>query len=185
MIAILDPLGAVLSFITTMLYVRANKYAWPIGLTAICINAYLYLHRGIYADASLEAIYFCMTFYGWHCWVSGGENKTELPISSLDKKHCAESFVYRYNWHHNIKPCFTYTNRFDHNFPRRDNNSIKSNRPMAHLQKDTAMLASMVYRRCHVYNNVFQQSDPHAQLRTFYLFSLSRNGLLSLACFAK
>ncbi len=80
---ILDIIGAIFAFISTVYYIKADKLAWPFGLVAICINAFLYYQTGIYGDMSLEFIYFISTFYGWYQWTHGGNKRSELPIRNI------------------------------------------------------------------------------------------------------
>ncbi len=83
----LDPLGSILSVISTIFYVRASQLAWPIGLLATCVNGSLYFITGLYADMSLEGIYFISMFYGWYQWRYGGKKKTEKKIGNLSLAH--------------------------------------------------------------------------------------------------
>jgi nicotinamide mononucleotide transporter len=82
----LDVLGSIFGFLSTVCYVCVSTWAWPIGLVAILIDMYLYLKTGIYGDMALNGVYLVMTFYGWWQWKYGGEQKTELPISSLSRR---------------------------------------------------------------------------------------------------
>ena len=82
----LDVIGAIFSLASTLLYIKANKSAWPISLVAICINIFLYYKTGIYGDMSLEIIYFTLVFYGWYQWAWGGANNTNLTISRITPK---------------------------------------------------------------------------------------------------
>ena len=86
MLETLDIIGAVLAFVTTILYIRINIFAWPLSLIAICIDMFLYLKKGIYGDTALNCIYLTLTLYGWYQWKYGGNNNSVLSTTSLDSK---------------------------------------------------------------------------------------------------
>ncbi len=83
----LDISGAIFSLLSTLLYVKADQRAWPVGLVAILINMTLYLLTGLYGDSSLEFIYLVSTFYGWYQWTRGDVHQPERAISRLSFKH--------------------------------------------------------------------------------------------------
>ena len=80
---ILDILGAVFSFFSTLFYVLALEICWPLGVVATIINACLYGLSGIYGDMGLEIIYFFLMFYGWYEWRYGGRGKAKREITHL------------------------------------------------------------------------------------------------------
>ncbi|MBN2689904.1 MAG: nicotinamide mononucleotide transporter [Gammaproteobacteria bacterium] len=82
---VLDIIGAVFSFFSTVAYIRVSVIAWPLGIVSLLIDLYLYFTKGIYADMTLHFMYLLMTFYGWYEWKFGGDNKEELPIGSISK----------------------------------------------------------------------------------------------------
>lgn len=83
----LDIVGAIFAFISTIFYIRASVYAWPVGLVAILINLFLYAVTGLYADASKEGVYFISSLLGWYWWLHGSVNQKQLPITHVTKKY--------------------------------------------------------------------------------------------------
>jgi nicotinamide mononucleotide transporter len=83
MIHALDITGSIFSFLSTLFYVLASVWAWPIGIVATLINGSLYGITGIYGDMSLEVIYFISMFYGWYQWRRGGKQHKALPVTRL------------------------------------------------------------------------------------------------------
>ena len=71
-----DLFGTLISLLSTYYFIRMDIKAWPIGLLATCFNGWLYWHKGIYADMSLELVYFLSICYGWHQWSSMQEQKS-------------------------------------------------------------------------------------------------------------
>lgn len=87
---VLDFLGAFFAFVATIYYVRAHPGAWPISLSAIAVNIFLYWRKGLYGDTGLQLVYIAMIFYGWWQWLHGNKkNKkqhAELPITRGSSK---------------------------------------------------------------------------------------------------
>ncbi len=86
MVHALDIAGSAFSFLSTLFYVIASVWAWPIGIVATLINGTLYGITGIYGDMSLEGIYFISMFYGWYQWKRGGREHKAILVSSLNLK---------------------------------------------------------------------------------------------------
>lgn len=59
--------------------------AFPIGLIATSLTAYLLFKIGFLAEMSLNIYFSLMGIYGWYNW-SKGSNQGELPISRTTKK---------------------------------------------------------------------------------------------------
>lgn len=79
---LIDIFGTLLSLITTYFLIKLNKLAWPFGIIATILNAWLYWSQGIYADMSLE-IFYCLSMgYGWYQW-NKQSNQTFQSIRTL------------------------------------------------------------------------------------------------------
>ncbi len=83
----LDWVGSIFSLASTLLFVRADIKAWPVGIAATLINMGLYGWLGIYGDMTLEGLYSIMMLYGWYEWLHGGRNKQELNVSHIGWLH--------------------------------------------------------------------------------------------------
>lgn len=83
LIHILDISGAILAFISTLYFVKADILAWPSGVISCMVDFTLFALTGIYGDMGLEVIYFISMFYGWYVWTHPKKNQQELPISSI------------------------------------------------------------------------------------------------------
>ena len=84
-ITTLDISGAILGLIATAAMVRATIWAWPLGIIGLFVDILLYWSRGIYADTVLNFVYVGMMLYGWHHWLYGGKNHSQLPIKSIKR----------------------------------------------------------------------------------------------------
>lgn len=79
----LEIAGTVLSVLAVWLTVRQNSMCWPIGIVSVVIYAWVYFTARLYADSGLQLIYVALQFYGWHAWLHGGANRTELSVSRI------------------------------------------------------------------------------------------------------
>jgi nicotinamide mononucleotide transporter len=79
------PLTEVLGFVTggacVWLVVREHLWNWPVGLANNVFFFVLFFESRLYADMSLQVVYFVMGVYGWIHWRFGGAQRSELPIS--------------------------------------------------------------------------------------------------------
>ena len=82
----LEIAGAVLSVLAVWLTVRQNSLCWPIGIVSVVLYAWVYFTARLYADSGLQLIYVALQAYGWHAWLHGGANRTELPVSRIPGK---------------------------------------------------------------------------------------------------
>lgn len=83
----LDWVGSILSFCSTVFFIKADVKGWQFGIAATLLNSFLYGWLGIYGDMSLEGMYFIMMIYGWYVWLHGGKHHDELTISHITVKH--------------------------------------------------------------------------------------------------
>jgi nicotinamide mononucleotide transporter len=79
------PLTEVLGFATggacVWLVVREHLWNWPVGLANNIFFFVLFFESRLYADMSLQVVYFAMGVYGWLHWRFGGTQRTELSIT--------------------------------------------------------------------------------------------------------
>jgi nicotinamide mononucleotide transporter len=73
--------GFVTGFVCVWLAVREHVWTWPIGLANNVAFLVLFWHSRLYADASLQVVYFALGAYGWWNWLYGGRDRTELRLS--------------------------------------------------------------------------------------------------------
>lgn len=82
----LDISGAIFALLSTIFYVKADKWAWPLGAVATVLDASLYGLTGIYGDMTLTGIYFISMFYGWYMWTRKNDQSKDLEITHLTLK---------------------------------------------------------------------------------------------------
>lgn len=82
----LESLGFVSGILNVWLTARANVWCWLVGLINVVAYFFVFLEAKLYADMSLQVLYFVLTLYGWYEWLRGGENKSELPVSKTPSR---------------------------------------------------------------------------------------------------
>ena len=73
--------GFVTGGICVWLVVREHLWNWPIGLANNIFFFVLFLRGRLFADMSLQVVFFALGVYGWWNWRMGGENRTLLKVS--------------------------------------------------------------------------------------------------------
>jgi len=76
-----DTLGFVTGGVCVWLVVREHVANWPIGLANNLVFFVLFLQARIYADMTLQIVYFGLGVFGWWEWLRGGPNRQALTIS--------------------------------------------------------------------------------------------------------
>lgn len=85
----IEVLGALTGLIYLYFSINQIIWLWPLGLVTSGLYIYVFYHSGLFADMGLQVYYLLISLYGWHHWLTGGKNKTnvdhksELPVSSL------------------------------------------------------------------------------------------------------
>jgi nicotinamide mononucleotide transporter len=80
-IAVTEAWGFVTGGVCVWLVVREHLWNWPVGLANNVFFFALFWHGRLYADMSLQIVYFGLGIYGWLNWVFGGESRTALRIT--------------------------------------------------------------------------------------------------------
>jgi nicotinamide mononucleotide transporter len=76
-VAVLFSLAAV------WLTVREKIICWPVGLIAVVAYGIFFYRLRLYADMTLQAVFFAQGVYGWWYWARGGVEHTEPEITRL------------------------------------------------------------------------------------------------------
>jgi len=67
------------------LTLQQNSWCFPVGIVNVLLYAWLFFTPSIrlYADATLQCIYFILLAYGWYTWtISGAEHKRIIPTNT-------------------------------------------------------------------------------------------------------
>ncbi len=92
----MDPIettAVIFGFLCVVFTIRQNIWCWPTGLVQVFLYIFVFYRVKLYSDMILHVIYVYMQIYGWHNWLRGGENSSELPVSNLAGKALAAGIV--------------------------------------------------------------------------------------------
>ena len=76
-----EVLGFVTGGICVWLIVREHPWTWPVGMLNNAVFFVLFLDARLYADMSLQVLYFGLAIGGWYLWLHGGGDGGTLAIS--------------------------------------------------------------------------------------------------------
>lgn len=66
------------------LTVKEHIWNWPIGLLNAAFSGVVYFESRLYADTTLQGVYFVLGILGWYWWLFGGRDRTELKIDRIE-----------------------------------------------------------------------------------------------------
>jgi len=76
----LEAVSVVTGAICVWLTVKESVWNFPISLLNVTTFCIVYFQARLFADASLQIIYFVLTLAGWYFWLFGGKQRTALRI---------------------------------------------------------------------------------------------------------
>lgn len=83
-ISYLEIFATIFTLICVALTVKANVWAWPIGLVGVTAYFFIFYQAKLYADMGLQVVFFMQGIYGWYYWLYGkGSEEEEVPIRVL------------------------------------------------------------------------------------------------------
>jgi nicotinamide mononucleotide transporter len=92
-ITVTEAWGFVTGGICVWLVVREHLWNWPVGLANNILFFILFLRARLYADMSLQTIYFALGIYGWWNWTFGGKSGSPLAITRVSRNEWLALFL--------------------------------------------------------------------------------------------
>jgi nicotinamide mononucleotide transporter len=77
----IESVGFVAGVVGVWLAARENAWTYPVGLINVAIYAQLFYTQRLYADATLNLIYFVLLCLGWYWWTRKHHRKPVLNVS--------------------------------------------------------------------------------------------------------
>ena len=77
--------GALTGALAVWLTVRRSVWCWPVGMINVGLYTVVFAQAKLYADASLQVVYFAMSVYGWWAWLRGAGGH-ELPVARAPRR---------------------------------------------------------------------------------------------------
>lgn len=68
-VTVVEIVGFVSGALCVWLLGKQNPWNWPIGLIQVVAYLFLFWSVGLYADASLQAVYIALGLWGWWNWL--------------------------------------------------------------------------------------------------------------------
>ncbi len=75
--------GFVTGVVAVYLVAIEHIWNWPIGIVNVLIYAYVFWNVRLYADMTLQIVFFVLAVHGWWSWLRGGTGGSKLEISRL------------------------------------------------------------------------------------------------------
>ena len=79
--SILEWIAAIAGAVSVYLSARENIWSWPTGIVNVGLYIIVFERTGLYSDMGLQVVFLILSIYGWHQWLYGGKNRTELTVS--------------------------------------------------------------------------------------------------------
>jgi nicotinamide mononucleotide transporter len=81
---ILELVAVVFSLACVVLAARRHIGTWPAGIIAVIAYFVVFLDSRLYADATLQIVFFAQGIYGWSLWLRGRDStEPEVTITVL------------------------------------------------------------------------------------------------------
>jgi nicotinamide mononucleotide transporter len=77
----LEIVAFVVTVVSIFLGTREHVSYYPTGIVSVLLYAWIYFGAHLYAEAALQFVWLALMIYGWHEWLHGGRNKSELPVT--------------------------------------------------------------------------------------------------------
>lgn len=89
----LEVIATVVSFINIFLAARAHISNWVFGIISTLLYLVVFFQVKLYADMSLQGVFFILQFYGLYQWLYGGENHHSLTITKAPRLIIFYAFI--------------------------------------------------------------------------------------------
>jgi nicotinamide mononucleotide transporter len=86
-------IGFAVTIASIWLATRENVWYYPTGIASVLLYAWIYFGARLYAEAGLQVVWLVLLIYGWHQWLYGGANRTELPVTRTPRWGWAVALV--------------------------------------------------------------------------------------------
>lgn len=82
----LEMVSFLLAFITVLLNIRQNHWAWLFAILASGLYGVVFYGARLYGDAALQLMFIVISGWGWYQWRHGGKQAGVLRVSVMQLK---------------------------------------------------------------------------------------------------
>src|SRR5699024_1505173 len=79
----IEQTATVLGLLGVWLATRQNLWNFQVGLVQVVLAAVIFFDNRLFADMTLQGVYFAALIYGWWCWTHPDGQRDYLPVSRL------------------------------------------------------------------------------------------------------
>jgi len=90
----LEFIGVVTGIASVVFSRKENILVYPVGMISTTIYIYLYLHHGLYADASVNFYYTVMSVTGWIMWARKKDGQQALALTKSSPKEWRQALLF-------------------------------------------------------------------------------------------
>ncbi|ROO26632.1 nicotinamide riboside transporter PnuC [Salinisphaera japonica] len=83
----IEQAATLLGLVAVWLATRQRIVNFPIGMVQVILTGIIFARSHLFADMTLQAVYFGALAYGWWCWTHPGGHRARLEVSSLAGGH--------------------------------------------------------------------------------------------------
>ncbi len=81
----LEIIATVTGLISVWLTARENIWAWPAGLINVACFFYMFWEVKLYADMTLQVVFFILSIYGWIIWLTNRGTAKVRPTRKITR----------------------------------------------------------------------------------------------------
>lgn len=81
----IEIIAVVCSLLSVWFSVNRNVFTWPTGIAGISAYFILFLNGRMYADMTLQLLFFIQSIYGWYAWFAKKDHTSKVIPDRLTK----------------------------------------------------------------------------------------------------
>lgn len=82
----IEIIASVTGLFSVWLAAKENVWYYPVGFVNIITFAYIFHGVQLYADFTLQIVFFALSVYGWWIWLTKREGRPVRPTTSLTRR---------------------------------------------------------------------------------------------------
>lgn len=86
--------AVIFSLLCVILTIRRSVWCWAVGIVGVVFYAYVFYYEKLYADMTLQAVYFIQSVYGWLTWLKNGGEIDDSKRVSVKRVSMKNSFFH-------------------------------------------------------------------------------------------